>query len=265
MSSSKPSHAASVRSGLERDLVGELDPLEHGRHLVLAVPAAGPDDEREVDLRVRLHGEQPLELDELVRRERLGAYVRGRRPDSVSASAALSRDGDACERERVRQRLAAVGERGLDDSLDLRKRSGSGRRRKATSAESTFGGGRKTVRETGWKPVRSAASWTSTETAPYAFVPGAAKKRSATSRWTMTHQRSIAGRPSRLSTTIGVATLYGRFATSLRGGGSRSREVELQRVAELEPEVRYLGQVGYERAVDLDGVDERDASRRGSG
>ena len=31
---------------------------------------------------------------------------------------------------------------------------------------STFGGGRKTVRATGWKPVRSAASWTSTETAP---------------------------------------------------------------------------------------------------
>ncbi len=27
-------------------------------------------------------------------------------------------------------------------------------RRKATRAESTFGGGRKTVREIGWKPVR---------------------------------------------------------------------------------------------------------------
>ena len=46
----------------------------------------------------------------------------------------------------------------------------------------------------------------------------------------------------------------------MRGGGSRSREVELQRVAELEAEVRDLGQVGYERAVDLDSVDERDAS-----
>ena len=36
-----------------------------------------------------------------------------------------------------------------------RSRSGSGTRRNATSAESTFGGGRKTVRETGWKPVRA--------------------------------------------------------------------------------------------------------------
>ena len=44
--------------------------------------------------------------------------------------------------------------------------SGSATRRKATSAESTFGGGLKTVRDTGWKPVRSAASCTSTDTAP---------------------------------------------------------------------------------------------------
>ncbi len=46
------------------------------------------------------------------------------------------------------------------------KPGGSGILRKATRAESTFGGGRKTVRETGWKPVRSVASCTSTETAP---------------------------------------------------------------------------------------------------
>ena len=45
-------------------------------------------------------------------------------------------------------------------------------RRNATSAESTFGRGRNTSRDTGWKPVRSAASCTSTETAPYAFVDG---------------------------------------------------------------------------------------------
>ena len=39
-------------------------------------------------------------------------------------------------------------------------------RRNATSADSTFGRGRKTSRETEWKPVRSVASWRSTETAP---------------------------------------------------------------------------------------------------
>ena len=38
-------------------------------------------------------------------------------------------------------------------------------RRKATSADSTFGRGRKTSRETGWKPVRSVASCTSTDRA----------------------------------------------------------------------------------------------------
>ena len=55
--------------------------------------------------------------------------------------------------------------------------------------------------------MRSAASWTSTETPPYAFVDGAAKKRSATSRCTITHQRPTDGSPARLSATIGVATL----------------------------------------------------------
>ena len=39
-------------------------------------------------------------------------------------------------------------------------------RSNATSAESTLGGGRNTVRETGWKPVRRAWRRTSTDTAP---------------------------------------------------------------------------------------------------
>ena len=63
------------------------------------------------------------------------------------------------------------------------------------------------MRATGWKPVRWAASWTSTETAPYGFVDGSAKNRSATSRCTITHQSSTAGNPARLSATTGVATL----------------------------------------------------------
>ncbi len=78
--------------------------------------------------------------------------------------------------------------------------------RKATSADSTFGRGLNTSRETGWKPVRSAASWTSTDTLPYAFVEGSAKKRSATSRCTITHQLVICS-TFRLSATSGVATL----------------------------------------------------------
>src|SRR4029077_13144560 len=62
-------------------------------------------------------------------------------------------------------------------------------RSKATSADSTRGGGRNTLGETAWKPTFRAESCTSTETAPYAFVLGSAKKRSATSRCTITHQR----------------------------------------------------------------------------
>ena len=134
-------------------------------------------------------------------------------------------------------------------------------RRNATSAESTFGRGRNTVRETGWKPVRSAASWTRTETAPYAFVLGSAKKRSATSRCTITHQSSTLGRPSRLSTTSGVATLYGRFATSFAGAGSsaaRSRRSASPKWSSTFVR-RELAEVRLERAVELDGVDVRDA------
>ena len=114
---------------------------------------------------------------------------------------------EAGEPERVRQRLAPVREAASTTRLTSGHSSGSGLRLNATSAESTFGRGRKTSRVTGWQPVRSVASCTSTETAPYAFVRGAAKKRSATSRCTITHQRSTLGSPSRLSTTIGVATL----------------------------------------------------------
>ena len=167
---------------------------------------------------------------------------------------------NACELQRVRERLAAMGEGALDDARMPAKPSGSGSRRNATSAESTFGGGWKTVRETGWKPVRDAASWTSTETAPYAFVDGAAKKRSATSRCTITHQRSTVGRPSRLSATIGVATLYGRFATSFVGGGSSAARSRLERVAPVERDVRRCcerAELRLEATVELDGVDVR--------
>ena len=189
--------------------------------------------------------------DRLERGGRLLARRRGRRARASSAA--------SCAGARTRPRRSA---------LIRSKRSGSGTRRNATSAESTFGGGRKTVRATGWKPVRRAASWTSTETAPYAFVDGSAKKRSATSRCTITHQSSMPGSPVRLSATIGVATLYGRFATSFVGAGSERGEVERERVAPVEVDVRALFQlpeVRRERAVELDGVDVAHTARRGSG
>ena len=65
--------------------------------------------------------------------------------------------------------------------------------------------------------MRSQASCTSTDTAPYAFEPGSANRRSPISRCTITQNRSTAG-SARIST--GVATPYGRLATITAGGGS---------------------------------------------
>ena len=59
-----------------------------------------------------------------------------------------------------------MGERSLDDLPEAGEVGRKRVRRNATSAESTLGGGRKTERETGWNPVRAAASWIRTETAP---------------------------------------------------------------------------------------------------
>ena len=53
------------------------------------------------------------------------------------------------------------------------------------------------VRETGWKPVARRSAGRVRRRRRSAFVRGSAKKRSATSRCTITHQRSTSGSPSR--------------------------------------------------------------------
>ncbi len=85
------------------------------------------------------------------------------------------------------------------------------------------------------------------------MVEGTAKKRSATSRWTITHH-DVSCSKARLSTTSGVAMLYGRFATSLLGAGE-SRHVEVERVAPVEVGVRDAGELRLEAAVDFGCVD----------
>src|SRR5919201_1001649 len=112
--------------------------------------------------------------------------------------------GDAGQLERIRQRLPPMGERRGDE--------------------------------------RFHTSCTSTETAPYAFVLGAANKRSATSRWTITHQDSIPGSPSRLSTISGVATLYGKLETSFVAScGSSIRSASPKRRQTFSPMSRRCG------------------------
>src|SRR5262249_6966758 len=187
------------------DVVVEIDALEHGDDLVLAVVARRADDERQVDLRVGPHASAAASAT-----NSSGASSSARtfasRPIAPSATTAGSR----VTTELSAGELASVLRRWANAASTTRftpAGTEASRRRNATSAESTFGRGRNTSRETAWKPVRSATSCTSTETAPYAFVPCCAKKRSATSRCTITHQESTVGARSRLSTTSGVAML----------------------------------------------------------
>ena len=115
------------------------------------------DDEREVDLRRALEArscDQPRQLDEHGRRERLGPHRRiepelGRGPRPPPRESRRRRAGASW-------RASCGGARTRPRRRDGCRRScsGSGSRRNATSAESTLGGGLKTVRETGWKPVR---------------------------------------------------------------------------------------------------------------
>src|SRR5215216_7059918 len=197
--------------GVQPDPVGERDPLQHRRDLVAPVRPRRPDDQRQVQLR---GGEQLGHASAAARRTNSSgssssARALGARPSCASAAAASSRPAMPASSSEFGSRLRRWAKAPSTTRLSLGQgtRGRSARRRKETRAESTFGGGRKTVRETAWKPVRSVASCSRTETAPYAFVLGAAKNRSATSRWTITVHTSMARKRSRLSTTIGVATL----------------------------------------------------------
>ena len=167
--------------------------------------------------------------------ERLGPRRGGRgrsRPAPPRAARATARPASATEFGSVLRRCANAAS---TTRLTPAKSSGSATRRKATSAESTFGGGRNTVRETGWKPVRSAASCTSTETAPYAFVLG--PREQAVGDLALHHHApgSTLGSPSRLSTTSGVATLYGQVRDELRRRRARARR---GRAASASPKCR---------------------------
>ena len=264
VSSAKPStHELAARARARP--VGEVDALQHGGDLVLAVRARGPTTSARLIFAgagAPDHRQGLGERDELVRRELLGARV-GRLADRRERRRGLVARREAGERERVRERLPPVGERGLDEPLELRPKRPAARRARTRRAPSrrSAAGGTPSARPGGSRSSR-VASWTRTETAPYAFVRGSAKNRSATSRCTITHQRSSDGMPSRLSTTSGVATLYGQVRDELRRRAARARrgrararrrsESTLSRPPSASRELRL------ERAVELDRVDVRD-------
>ena len=116
-------------------------------------------------------------------RERAATVLASRRRRRVRARSPVS-SGDGRTRP-VDHASHAVGSRAA---------AGSARRRRVPSRRSAAAGTR-SARPDGSR-CDARGSRTRTETAPYAFVPGSAKNRSATSRCTITHQRRRAdGRP----------------------------------------------------------------------
>src|SRR5579872_6211555 len=162
---------------LDVDPVGEGDALVHGDELVLAVVARGPDDEGEVDLRGRGCSHRSASVSAT---NSCGASASARtdasRPIDASAATERSRDASPLSSSEFGSVFRRCANAAATTFFTRAKLSGKPVRRNATSAESTFGRGRNTARETGCSPVRSVASCTSTETAPYAFVLGAANK-----------------------------------------------------------------------------------------
>ena len=129
---------------------------------------------------------------------------------------------EAVERERVRERLSPVRERGLDDALDGRPVRRAARvRLNATSAESTFGRGRKTLRA--HRMPAGALGRELHEHRDRAVRLRARRREEAVGDLALHHhapvaRRSAARRGSRRRSASRRCT--GRFATSLRGAGS---------------------------------------------
>ena len=121
-----------------------------------------------------------------------------------------------------------------------------------------MGGGRKHVRATGCRPVRSTVSWRTTDTAPYSFVPGDAKKRSATSRCTITHQRFTVGSAASPSDDDRRRHVIGEVGDELARRGVELGVHELERIAEGEldmlPPAEPLAERRLEASVELNGV-----------
>ena len=158
----------------DRQCVCELKAFVDGDQLVLAVFALRPDEEREVDLRRR---------SDAVHVSKLGSCAT---PSGASCSARVPgpcpggrerADGLFARRvtrqfERGGERLPTMGKRGLHHAFD-RVEIGPGQQPGEGDEQRVDSGPRTEHRGgTACVPVRRADSWTSTETAPYAFVPG---------------------------------------------------------------------------------------------
>ena len=181
--------------------------------------------------RARVHRSASARRDELGGRERLGpgrrrAAERGERvlrvrprrdPGELRASSRAS-----CAGARTRPRRRA--------SRSRSGRAADAAERDERRVDVRAAAGRPS-RETGWKPVLAAASWTSTETAPYAFVDGDGEE--AVGDLALHHHAPELDRRQAVEALDdhGVATLYGQVRDELRRRRSRRGEVERERVA----------------------------------
>src|SRR5947207_4029063 len=147
----RESFDAKLRCTVDRQAVAEIDALVDGRHLVLSVVPAGPDDEREVQLGRRgraSHGSASASATNSSG-FKASARVDATRPrlsTAAAASSRVARPASSSEFGSVVRRCANAAD---TTSFTRANSGGNGLRRKATSAESTFGRGRKTVRDTG--------------------------------------------------------------------------------------------------------------------
>src|SRR5437867_1209695 len=161
--------------------------------------------------------------------------VSARRPGSTPAPAAASRAAPTARPSPEASALASVFRRWAKaarttaskrrSSARATRGAASGARR--STADSTFGGGRKAPGGTRIASSTRQWSWTCTERLPYVLPPGAAATRSATSRWSIRAIRSIARGARASAVRIEVPTLYGRLpTTSARPPAGRASDVQ---------------------------------------
>ena len=241
--------------------VGEVDALENGRDLVVAVVACRPDDEREVDLRCRRRAAHSARASATNSSgSSASARVSGSRPIARERGFGALARRDAAERERVRQRLPPVRERRLDDALHVRpvgRAAACVGTRRAPSRRSGAAG-RPRGAPDGSRCARPRAA---RARRPRRTPSCAARRRSgrrpraAPSRTSA--RRSAARRGSRRRSASRRCT--GRFATSLRGCGSSAARSSASASPQCSSTFSRRRQLGLERAVDLDGVHVRDA------
>src|SRR4051794_16187293 len=147
------------RSPLEVEAIVQADALVHGHDLVLAVLPQGPDDEGEVDLRRRRCSHSSASASATNSRGASdSARAVGSRPIAASAAAARSRGARPARAREFGSVLRRCANEAATTRFTRAKSFGIATRLNATSAELTFGGGRKTARDTGWKPTRSQTS-----------------------------------------------------------------------------------------------------------